>query len=190
MVGRLVEQQHVGAAEQQPSERDAHLPAARELLRCGRSRSACGEAEPGQHATDLGLDGVPAAPFELSPAAPRASRRDRSRSAPGGRVDGRSSARICSSSAEQVRDRRRAPRRAASGRAARGILRQVADDAARRQRTAAGVGLFEPGDDLQQRRLARTVRRDQRGPLARLDHQRHAVEDALAAIVFASVLDA
>ena len=52
-----------------------------------------------------------------------------------------------------------------------GILGQVTHHRALRQRDAATVCVFEPGDDLEQRRLARAVRRDERRALAGLEHQ-------------------
>ena len=54
MVGRLVEQEHVGVLEEQPGERDAHHPAAAELAGLAL-HVALGKAEPGQDAPRLGL---------------------------------------------------------------------------------------------------------------------------------------
>ena len=54
VVGRLVEEQQVGVLEQQPRERDAHHPAARELADVAL-HVGLGEAEAGQDAPRLGL---------------------------------------------------------------------------------------------------------------------------------------
>ena len=57
MVGRLVEQQQVGLGEQQLGERDAHLPAAAELV--GQARPVLfAEAEAGEHGAHLGVECV------------------------------------------------------------------------------------------------------------------------------------
>ena len=63
VVGRLVEQQQVGPAEQQLRQREAHLPAARE--RVGRLlERRVGEAEPAEHGRDLQVDAVAVAQAE------------------------------------------------------------------------------------------------------------------------------
>ncbi len=59
VVGRLVEQQHVGVLEQEAGERDAHHPAARELTDVALD-VAIGEAEAGEDPSGLGLHAVAA----------------------------------------------------------------------------------------------------------------------------------
>ena len=59
MVCGLVEHEHLGIADQQLGQRDAHLPAAGEV-RGGLLDVAFLEAQAEQHAADLGLDGVAA----------------------------------------------------------------------------------------------------------------------------------
>ena len=92
--------------------------------------------------------------------------------------------------AQQISDRaedlvvQRAPR------IYRGILRQVTDDTASRQSHPTTVSFFHPGNNLQQRRLARTIRGNQCRSLAGLEHQRRILQDALAAVVFLQMLDA
>jgi hypothetical protein len=69
VVGRLVEQQHVGLAQQKLRERDPHEPSARELL--GHTGEvALLEAEAHQHGTRLGLDRVAAEVLEALSQAP------------------------------------------------------------------------------------------------------------------------
>ena len=65
MVGGLVEQQQVGLFEQQLGQRDAHLPAAGELLGAALP-IALAEAEAGEHGADLRFDGVAVARAELA----------------------------------------------------------------------------------------------------------------------------
>ena len=68
MVGRLVEQQQVRFLQQQLRQRDAHLPAAGELV--GQPRPVFfAEAETSQHRSDFGLDRVAVArpEFVLDP---------------------------------------------------------------------------------------------------------------------------
>ena len=59
MVGGLVEQQHLGIADEQLRQRDAHLPAAGELGG-GAGHVPLGEPEAEQHASHLRLQGVAA----------------------------------------------------------------------------------------------------------------------------------
>ncbi len=59
VVGGLVEQQHLGVADEQLRERDAHLPAAGELVG-GARHVRLGEAQAEQHASHLGLQRVAA----------------------------------------------------------------------------------------------------------------------------------
>ena len=59
MVGRFVEEQQVGALQQQPGQGDAHLPAAGEGL-AGFLPVALGKTETAQHLGDFGLDLVAA----------------------------------------------------------------------------------------------------------------------------------
>ena len=70
MVRRLVEQQHFGVSDQQLRERDAHLPAARELARHA-AHIVLFEAEAEQHAAHLRLDDIAAQPLELVAGAAR-----------------------------------------------------------------------------------------------------------------------
>ena len=59
MVRRLVEQQHLRVADEQLRQRDAHLPAARELAGGARQVDLL-EAQAEEHASHLRLDGVAA----------------------------------------------------------------------------------------------------------------------------------
>ena len=69
-----------------------------------------------------------------------------------------------------------------------GLLRQVADGRARLQEAAAGVGLDQPGGDLQERRLAGAVPADQAQALAGADRQLGAGQQRRAAKGEADVL--
>ncbi len=70
MVGGLVEQQHLGVADEQLRQRDAHLPAAGELA--GQTRHVrFGESKAEQNAAHLRLDGVAAEHLERIACVPR-----------------------------------------------------------------------------------------------------------------------
>ena len=76
------------------------------------------------------------------------------------------------------------PRRARSRKAsppARRFLRDIADARARRGLDAALVGLIDPGDHLQQRRLAGAVAADQADMRLRRQRRRGLVENEMAA---------
>ena len=70
MVRRLVKQQHFGVSDQQLRERDAHLPAARELARHA-AHVVFLKAQAEQHAAHLRLDDVATQPLELVASAAR-----------------------------------------------------------------------------------------------------------------------
>ena len=59
MIGRLVEQQHVGPGHEDPGQRGPHPPAPRQLGQRAHP-VGLGEPEPGQNPVSLGLDGVAA----------------------------------------------------------------------------------------------------------------------------------
>ena len=65
MIGRLVKQQQVGLLEQQFGERDAHLPAARKLLRAPFP-IALREAEAAEHCAHLRFHRIAVARVELA----------------------------------------------------------------------------------------------------------------------------
>ena len=187
MVGRFVQEQHVRAPEQQPGERNPHLPTARKLV--GGSVSIGGqEAEPVEHAADFGLDPVAAAAFELflqlgvlvyeRVEVTVSLRVDLAFDGPHRLLD-----------AQQVGDRAQHFVVERAARLDAGILGQVPDDRNRRQDDPPAVGLLEPGDDLEQRRLAGAVGRDQRRAFARFQRQRRAVKHALAAVVLFQIFD-
>ena len=153
----------------------------------GRSRSVREKAEPVEYPADLGLDCVPATTFELLLEL-------------GMLMDERVvfGAGLLHAALERpqfVFDRQQIGHGAQDlvvQRATRlhlGILRQVADDRARRQQHPPRVSLFEARDQLEQRRLARAVRADQGAALTRREHQRGAVQHTLATEVFDEVLD-
>ena len=66
------------------------------------------------------------------------------------------------------------------GFAAGRLLRDIADPRARRGLDASLVGLVDPGDDLEQRRLARAVTADQADMRLRRQRRRGLVENKLA----------
>ena len=154
-----------------------------------RRCSVCfGEAETTQDATDFGLDGVAAASLEGLLQLGVARDEIVQVGAWGGHLGLQCAHRLLHR--QQVVDCREhlVVQRAAWLDA--GVLRQVADDEARWQLRATAVGVFEAGDDFEQRRLAGAVGRHQGGTLGGLERQRHVVEDALAAVVFPEVFDA
>ena len=157
VVGRLVEQQHVGAPEQQSGQSDAHLPAARELL-CLTLAVALGKTEPGEDAADLGFDGVAAAALELFLEFGVAMHQVVE--AIDGPLDLRLDGAHLFFGGQQVGYGREdfVVQRAAG--LDSGVLGQVADDRRLGQSDLATVRLLQAGHDLEQRRLARAVRRD------------------------------
>ena len=181
MVGRLVEQQQVGLAEQQLGQRDAHLPAAGKRL--GRPLEIAGlEAEPLEHRPGAELDFVPAAQPEtiLQVAVAREHRV----------VLGLGDGRVAQPLLERVhfgldgeQGRERAARFVEHRPAGMGqaVLRQVADGQRRRLEDGARVGLVEPRHHPEERRLAGAVRAAQTDALPGRDLPRDVVEqDAIA----------
>ncbi len=138
VVGRLVEQQHVGLADQRAGERRAARLAA------GERGDAARRVDP--QALEQALGAVAA---ELGVLARR-----------------------------QAGLRRR--KRGRVGREVR-LLRQVGDGRARLQEALAGVELDQPGERLEQRRLARAVAADEADPLALGERQREPGEQRLVA---------
>ena len=164
VVGRLVEEQHVGHGDERARQRDALLGPAREL----GDRSRAVEVEmrqrrldpllpvPGIERLDPRLQGVEVGAFGM-------------------RLVGiADDARFGDALADGVEDR--------AGVVELGLLRHVADAQALGLLQQAVVELLEPGDHLQQRRLAGAVAADQADPLARLERQRGAVEQGDVAV--------
>ena len=164
VVRRLVEQQEIGLGEQQRRKRDPHAPAAGEaverlMLRLLR-KTETGENARGARGSAMRVDGVE----------PLVDLADAVRVV---RVLGLG---------EQFRPLlgRREHGLVRSGFAARRLLRDIADPRARRGLDASLVGLIDPGDDLEQRRLARAVTADQADMRLRRQRRRGLVENKLA----------
>ena len=169
VVGRLVEQQQPGPAEQQLGQCDAHLPAAGERLG-GAFEVGGGEAEPAQDRVHLRLDAVAVPILErvLDLAVARQ----------GGVVLARGHTGVSELRFERAQlrlqreQRLERPARLLVERPAgvgQPILRQVADRQAVRPRNLARVGLDLPGQHLEQRRLAGPVRAAEADALAVLN---------------------
>ena len=158
VVGRLVEQQHVGDGDERARERDALLGAAREL----GDRARAVEMEVRQRRLDalLPVPGVE----RLDPRLQRIEV-----GAFGVRLVGVAhDARLGDAFADGVEH--------GAGVVEQRLLRHVADAQALRLLQQAVVELLEPGDDLEQRRLAGAVAADQADALAGLERERRAVE--------------
>ena len=182
VVGRLVEQQHVGALEQQAGEHAAHLPAAGELAdvallvagleaEAGEDRERLVLAEEALEVIDALVQiGDLAGELEQSSSSSARSRVAASSCGLGRRRAARSSS-LAARHARQDHVDQRAPA------GDRDVLRQPADPHAVRARHLAVVDLLLAGDDLEQRRLARAVRADQADAVAVAEAQRRGVED-------------
>ena len=164
MVGRLVEQQHVGHGDERLRQRDALLGAAGQLA----DRARAVEVQLRQRGLDalLPVPGVERLDARLQ-GIEIVARRMRL-------VALAQLARFGDALADRVEHR-------GAGREQR-LLRHVADAQALRLLQQAVVELLEPGDDLEQRRLAGAVAADQADPLARFERQRGAVEQGDVAV--------
>ena len=180
VVGRLVEQQHVGALEQEACEHAAHLPAAGELLEVavlvtGRKAEAGEDRERfvlAEEAIEV-IDAIVqladlAGELEQLVLIEVVLRRLLER-----RLDLREPLVELLAAGHARQDH--VDQRAAAG--DREILRQPADAHPVRARHRAVVDLLLARDDLQQRRLARPVRADQTDPVVVAEAQAHVVED-------------
>ena len=169
MVGGLVQQQQVGLFEQQLGQRDAHLPAARELLGAPLP-IALRETQAGEHAAHLRFDGVAVAGAKLAFHAMEAVGHLRVLGA-GGVEFGHAARQVLLLVFERAQageDRHALGEdRAAGEREA--ILRQVAEGDALLGGDAAGVEPFDSGQDLEQRRLAGAVGAHDAGALVGRD---------------------
>ena len=178
MVGRLVEQQHVGVLEQEPGEGHAHHPATAERADVA-VHVAVSEAEAGQDAPRLRLEAVAAERLEpmLEPAV---------------LVHQLGELVVVGRLLELLLDVAHAPLDAAhlagAGEhvgerrppAALGdLLAQVADDRVPGSRDRSAVGGLVAGDQLEQRRLAGAVRSDDREAPPGADHQADVAEQVL-----------
>ena len=181
VVRRLVEQQHVGALEQQAREHAAHLPAARELAEVARL-VAGREAEAGEDRERLVLAEEPLEVIDpLVQLADLAGELEQrllvgavAASPASSSASARGEPRVELGAARHARQDHVDQRAAARD---RDVLRQPADAHAVRARDLAVVDLLLAGDDLEQRRLARAVRADQADPIAVAEAQRRRVED-------------
>ena len=166
VVRRLVEQKYVRVRQQQRRERDAHLPAARELRRAARSVALRRKAEPLHHLLRLDVEAEAALRLELAlePVVLREQRLHRV-------ARGRAHALLA------VREPRRYVRKpCALAQVVEQhlvlhldeVLRQIADGVALRHRDASLVVRFAR-EDAQQRRLARAVAADEADAALRRD---------------------
>src|SRR5581483_6829544 len=179
VVGRLVEQEHVGPGDEDPAQRRPHPPPARQL----GERAApvlVGEAEPGQDPVGFRLDGVAALGLEGRLGVTQLPQQPFVLGAGGG---GDGVVQFLDPLRQAVQ-RPRPPQRLVEGGTIfrlRPVLGQVGQRHGGRAGHGAGVGPLLAGQDLQQRGLARPVAADQRQPPPRAQRDRHVGEqDALA----------
>jgi hypothetical protein len=177
VVRRLVEEQQPRPPQQQPRERDAHLPAARERLR-RLLEVFVRESQPAEHRRDLQLDRVPLAAAErvLQVGIPGEHRlvlvvRDPlvSQAIFEGRDLGAHVEQRLEREADLFAQRASA--------VAEPVLRQVADRQPGRLDDVPAVGLVDPRQHPQQRRLAGAVRAAQADALAVVDLPRDGIEE-------------
>ena len=165
MVRRLVEQQQIGLGEQQRRERDPHAPAAGEAVERLMLR-LLGKTETGENAR-------------------RARRRAMRVDGVEPLVDLADAVRIVRVLGLRQQFRpllRRGEHGLVRGRfAARRFLRDIADARARRRLDASLVGLIDPGDQFEQRRLAGAVAADQADMRLRRQRRGGVVENKMAA---------
>jgi hypothetical protein len=185
VVRRLVEQQHVGPAQQELREVDAHLPAAGEIAAVA-VHVGVDEAQAVQHRLRLGFDVVAAVVVPLL-ADGHVAIHDRLVAVALGVDGGHLVLEIRSTCFEGMELRERRERVVEHGDAAlpEDVLRQVADAGAARHRHAAAVGLELAGQDLQQGGFAGTVRAREPDPGADRHAPPHVVEDDLRAVALA-----
>jgi hypothetical protein len=168
VVGRLVEQQHVGRRQEQLRQLDPHEPAARERRERAIHR-LFGEADAGERAGHAGIALEAAARLE-GRAAAVVARAERRRhllaAAPRARHLLLERAQLA---LEQLEARERKVDLLPQARAARRVdlLLEARDARPLHRGDAAGIGRLFAGRDLQQRRLAGAVRADQPDAVAR-----------------------
>ncbi len=181
MVGGLVEEQHVGVLQQEPGERDAHHPAAGEgadvLLHV-----RIGESEPAQDAARLRLHAIAAERLEpmLEPAVLVHQLGEL------GLVLGVGQLQLdvphAALDAAHLARARHHLRHDAATLALGDLLPQVADGEVASARHRPGIGFLVAGDDLEQRRLAGTVRPDDRHAATGADLQADVAEQVLRGV--------
>ena len=163
VVGRLVEQQEIGAEQEQARQRRSHAPSAREFGE--RSMDLVGpEAEPAEDHLGLGLEPIAAQCLEAVLDLAIACRR-RAGSASGPGHAGGEPLELGLEVPHLLEARQRF-RQHGERLAARDLLRQIAHAHAAVQVDAPGVRLLDAGEDAAERGLARAVR-PRRGRCAR-----------------------
>ena len=176
MVRRLVEQQHFGISDQQLRERDAHLPAARELARHA-AHIVFLKAETEQHAAHLRLDDVAAQPLELVARAARGGKValggvfperlfERAKALLGGEHLDLGGHNLVEDGLLVHLDR---------------LLLEIAHARALRKQDAALISIFLAGDDVEHGRFAGAVRADERQAVVFLKFEGDVAEQHAAA---------
>jgi len=189
VVGGLVEEEEVGAPEEELRERGAHLPPARELAAVALHVGGP-EAEPGEHPLRLGL-GVVAAPVVPLLAHGHVALHDGRVLRALGREGGELVLEARAARFQLVQLGEGGERVAAHREAARAedVLRQVADARAARERDRAPVRLHLARDDAEKRRLAGAVRAGEPDPRAVGHAPGDVVEDDLAPVALGDAGD-
>jgi hypothetical protein len=177
VVGRLVEQQHVGPLEQQGGQHAAHLPAARELAEVA-PLVAGGKAQAGQDGQRivLGEEALVVIDTLVQLAGPGRQLEQRVVVLPAGGQLGLDRGQLVVEGGP-ARHRRQHEVAQAAPALDHQVLRQPADPHAAGAGDLAVVELLLAGDDLEQRGLAGAVGPDQADALAVADAQVDRVED-------------
>jgi len=180
VVGRLVEQQHVGGGHERPRQQHPAAPAARQRVHRGVGR----QPQPGQHQLDPLLDAPAVALFELvlQPAHPL----ERTGVAVGHLhrgvvVRGDQRAQLAEAFGDDVEHR--------VVRVERHVLHQPRDPRPRRPPDRAAVGRDLAADDLQQGGLAGAVPADEGDTFTGVDRQRHVVEQRQVPVGMVQVIE-
>ena len=179
VVGRLVEDQHVGLGQQQTTEGDPHPPTARELGD-GSVDGGVLEAETGEDLVGLGLEGVAAHRLETT--------LDVAVVGEDLVLVGVGVAHERLELAESVRERGEltgAGQHLLHHRAGGGVdevLREVAHDHVAGAGDRAGVGVGVADEDLDERGLAGPVAADERDAATRTELQGHVLEEGPRAV--------
>ena len=175
MVGRLVEQEHVGLSEQQFGQRESHLPAARELVGEPLEVGLL-EAQTEEDRARVRLDGVAAKRLEPVVQPPVLLERALLVVARLGGLE------VLRQHLQAMLERRHVlggGERLFEDGATRhldGFLLQVADDGVAGGGDRALVGVLSSGDDVEQRRLPRAVRAHERDPVTGTHAQTRVLE--------------
>ncbi len=188
VVARLVEQHHVGPHQEDPGQRDAHLPAAGELADVAIHHFGA-EAEAGQHLAGAAVEGVAVELLEarLHVAVAR-DQRLHLVGARGIRQRGLQRRELGRHGAHRPGAIHRLGDGAAAGHVA-DILAEIANGGAAIDGDLPLLGRLLAGDEAEERGLAGTVRPDEADLLTTLQRGRRLDEDDLVAVLLGNVFE-